>query len=182
MLHQSVTPLVAAMEEMAELFRVEQPEIDQLEDRLTNLARQFCIKTATYGLKDWEQEFGVQEDSRLTDEQRRAKLLGLLNTQTPASVLMLENLVQQILQPSGVTIIEHPAEYRFDIYVDTDYLIDNMLIADEAVRQARPAHLDYTFINHLQRTGKKILYVGIGGVEKKRVEGEVDIDGLFFDG
>lgn len=79
MLKKSVPPFVAQMREMAELFGAEQPELDRLEGILTELLAQFYIKTATYSLNQWEQDFGIAENPELTQEQRRAQVLAKLN-------------------------------------------------------------------------------------------------------
>lgn len=163
MLNKSVPPFVAQMREMAELFIAEQPELDRMERELTELLKQFYIKSATYSLDQWEDEFGIERNSSLTLMQRRARVLAKLNSNPPATVKMLENLVFQILSANAVTIVEHPSEYHFDVYVNSDYLIETFEIADEAVRLARPAHLSYKFINRLIRNSTSRVYYGIAG-------------------
>lgn len=163
MLNKNVPPFVAQMREMAELFIAEQPELDKMEKDLTELLQQFYIKTATYSLDMWEDEFGLERNNTLTLMQRRARVLGKLNSNPPATVKMLENLVLQTLSANVVTIVEHPAEYSFTVYVNTDYLVENFEIADEAVKLARPAHLSYKFINRLIRNSTSRIYYGIAG-------------------
>lgn len=163
MLNKSVPPFVAQMREIAELFIAEQPELDRMEKELTELLKQFYIKSATYSLDQWEDEFGIERNSSLTLMQRRARVLAKLNSNPPATVKMLENLVFQILSANAVTIVEHPSEYHFDVYVNSDYLIETFEIADEAVRLARPAHLSYKFINRLIRNSTSRIYYGIAG-------------------
>ncbi|MCM1192724.1 MAG: YmfQ family protein [Acetatifactor muris] len=174
MLNKSVPPFVAQMREMAELFMAEQPEIDRMERELTELLQQFYIKTATYSLEQWEDEFGIERNSALTMMQRRARVLAKLNSNPPATVKMLENLVFQILSANAVTIVEYPAEYCFDIYVNSDYLVETFDIADEAVRLARPAHLSYKFINRLIRNSTSRIYYGIAGGYIGIVRGAVE--------
>ncbi len=163
MLNKCVPPFVAQMREMAELFIAEQPEIDRMEMELTELLKQFYVKSATYSLDQWEDEFGIERNSSLTLMQRRARVLAKLNSNPPATVKMLENLVFQILSANAVTIVEHPSEYHFDVYVNSDYLVETFEIADEAVRLARPAHLSYKFINRLIRNSTSKIYYGIAG-------------------
>lgn len=163
MLNKSVPPFVAQMREIAELFIAEQPELDRMEKELTELLKQFYIKSATYSLDQWEDEFGIERNSSLTLMQRRARVLAKLNSNPPATVKMLENLVFQILSANAVTIVEHPSEYHFDVYVNSDYLVETFEIADEAVRLARPAHLSYKFINRLIRNSTSKVYYGIAG-------------------
>ncbi len=163
MLDKSVPPFVAQMREMAELFIAEQPELDRMERELTELLKQFYIKSATYSLDQWEDEFGIERNSSLTLMQRRARVLAKLNSNPPATVKMLENLVFQILSANAVTIVERPEKYHFDVYVNSDYLVETFEIADEAVRLARPAHLSYKFINRLIRNSTSRVYYGIAG-------------------
>lgn len=163
MLKNSVPPFVAEMMEMAQLFVAEQPELDKMEAELIRLLQQFYIKTATYALDQWEDEFGLARDTELTLLQRRARVLAKLNSNPPATVKMLENLVFQTLSANAVTIVEHPAEYSFTVYVNSDYLVETFAIAEEAVRLARPAHLSYKFINRLIRNSTSRIYYGVAG-------------------
>lgn len=161
MLKQSVPPFLAEMKELKELFQAEQPELDLLEQTLKEIEKQLYIKSADFSLDLWEKELGIESNHTLTLSQRRGQLLGKLNTRTPASIKMLENLVIQTLVTERVTIIEHPETYSFDIYVHTDYLIENRIVAEQALYEARPAHLSYQFINELIRQAECKLYFGI---------------------
>ena len=157
MLKRSVPPFVAEMLEIAQLFVAEQPELDKMEADLTELLKQFYITS-------------------LTLMQRRARILAKLNSNPPATVKMLENLVFQTLSANAVTIVEHPAEYSFTVYVNSDYLVETFAIADEAVRLARPAHLSYKFINRLIRKAVSRVYYGIAGGYIGIVRGVVEDD------
>ena len=88
MLKKSVPPFVAQMREMAELFGAEQPELDRLEGILTELLAQFYIKTATYSLNQWEQDFGIAENPELTQEQRRAAARRRNLSRSPRSAML----------------------------------------------------------------------------------------------
>ena len=88
MLKKSVPTFVAQMMEIAQLFTAEQPELDKMEADLSELLRQFYIKTATYSLDIWEDEFGLERNSALTLMQRRARVLAKLNSNPPATVKM----------------------------------------------------------------------------------------------
>lgn len=174
MLKKSVPPFVAEMLEMASLYTAEQPELDRMEKELTELLDQFYIKTATYSLDMWEADFGLEKNDALTIMQRRARVLAKLNSNPPATVKNLENMVLQIMSANAVTIVEHPSEYHFDIYVNTDYLVETFDIADEAVHLARPAHLSYKFINSLIRNVTGRVYYGIAGGYIGHVKGMVN--------
>ncbi len=174
MLKKSVPPFVAQMIEIAELFIAEQPELDRMEADLTELLKQFYIKTATYSLDTWEDEFGLERNTSLTLMQRRARVLGKLNSNPPATVKMLENMVLQVMDANAVTIVEHYADYSFTVYVNTDYLVETFAIANDAVRLARPAHLSYKFVNRLIRKATSKVYYGIAGGYIGIVKGVVE--------
>lgn len=112
MLKDSLPQFVREMKEMSELLKVDQSEINRLLCSIEDMIRQFYISSATYSIDDWEQEFSIEKNSTLTRNQRRAQLLGKLNTRTPATVKMLENLVLKTLGADKVEIREIPQEYR----------------------------------------------------------------------
>lgn len=178
MLKKSVPPFVAQMREMAELFTAEQPELDRLEGILSELLAQFYIKTATYSLDMWEEEFGLSHDPTLTLQQRRARVLAKLNTRTPATVKMLENLVRQTMGEDIVWIEEHPEDYMFIVYVQEEKLSGLLGIAKDAVHAARPAHLNYRFIERLIRTAVLEAYAGVIGNYILQTGGTVNTDKL----
>ena len=179
MLVDSLPKFVANMKEMAMLLHTNQIEIDAMTVYIENMVNQFYISSADYSLDDWEREFGIEKNSTLTNVQRRAQVLAKLNTRTPASVKMLENLVRKTLNADAVEIVEVPSEYRFIVYVQSGYLVENMGIADDAVRKARPAHLNYEFINNMIRDRHKKIYAAVVGRTVKTIEGEVDTDGIY---
>lgn len=179
MLKDSLPKFISEMKEIAELLNTDQIEIDRMIKYIDDMVSQFYISSATYSLDDWEKEFGIEKNSTLTYVQRRAQILAKLNMRTPASIRRLENLVKKTLNADAVEIIEIPAEYRFVVYVQSGYLVENMKIADNAVRQARPAHLGYEFINSLIRQRNKKLYVAVTGRTVKTMELEVNTDGIY---
>lgn len=179
MLKKSVPPFVAQMREMAELFNAEQPELDRLEEILSELLAQFYIKTATYSLDMWEEEFGLSHDPALTLQQRRARVLAKLNTRTPATVKMLENLVRQTMGEDIVWIEEHPEDYMFIVYVQEEKLSELLGIAKDAVHAARPAHLNYKFIERLIRDSQADTWSAAYGRFIHVSQDTLDDSGLF---
>lgn len=179
MLKKSVPQFVAEMREMAELFRVEQAELDLLEIKIEELIKQFYIKTATYAVPDWEKEFNLSDGTGMGLDQRKARLLAKLNTRTPATVEMIGNLVKQTMGAGRVRIHEQPEDYMFIIFVEEEYLSGLLDVAKDAVFQARPAHLNYHFIEQLIRDSITRLYAGAVGANIRQSEAKVDISRLY---
>lgn len=174
MLIEDVSPFAASMKELRELFEAEQPELDLIEARLEDIIKQFYVKTATWSIGRWENDFLIEHDSTLSIEQRRAMLLAKINSRTTATIAMLENMVKQIMDAKQVVITENTADYSFTIYVNTAFLVHNFNVADVAVYLARPAHLNYKFINELIRKLDAEFRYGVSLYNKKTFWMEVE--------
>ena len=96
-----------------------------------------------YAISDYEAvnpEFGTLEDfDRFVADAHRLGLRVILDW------------VANHTSPDARWIEEHPAEYAFTVYVQEDKLSDFLGIARRAVHDARPAHLNYKFIERLIR-------------------------------
>ncbi len=182
MLKDSLSFLEAEMTQMKELLEAEQGEMDLLMLMLEKMSRRLYVKTSdTEGLLLWEREYGIPLNTSLTAEQRKAQVLSKINSNIPATKLMLENLVRQVLNADSVHIMEYPQEYRIVIYVETQRFEENMGIADAAVDAARPAHLAYRFINTLVRKYRCGMFVGVIGCSRTTFLKQVDTQGLDLD-
>lgn len=182
MLHDSLSPLEAEMKDLAEVFQVEQDELELLLQELEAMYLRLYVKSADEaGVRLWEAEYGICHSEALPLEHRRAKILAKMNSGISATKEMLENLVRQILDADAVKIIEYPAEYRFVVYVHTQSFEENMMLADAAVSEARPAHLAYQFINAIYRKYRCGFYIGILGCVKKSMIELIDTKGMNFD-
>lgn len=174
MLKDSLPQFVREMKEMAFLLGVNQDEIDRIESFIEEMIRQFWILSATYSIEDWEKEFGIEKNSTLTFGQRRAQVLAKLNTRAPSTVEMIENLVIKVLGEQRVEVEEDYENYSFTIIIKSDHVLENMLIAGEAVRKARPAHLNYGFVNKIARDSVLQLYMAATGRKVKEQQADVD--------
>lgn len=174
MLIEDVSPFAASMKELRELFEAEQPELDLIEARLEDIIKQFYIKTATWSIEKWENDFLIEHDSTLSIEQRRVMVLTKINSRTTATIAMLENMVKQIMDAKQVVVTENTEDYSFTIYVNTAFLVHNFNVADVAVYLARPAHLNYKFINELIRRLDAEFRYGVSLYHKKTFWMEVE--------
>lgn len=174
MLKDSLPQFVREMKEMAFLLDVNQDEIDRMEAFIEEMIKQFWISSATYSIEDWEKEFGIEKNSTFTLGQRRAQILAKLNTRAPSTVRMIENLVVKVLGEQRVEVVEDYENYSFAIIIKSDCVFENMLIAGEAVRKARPAHLNYEFINKIARDSILQLYMAAAGRKIKETVSVAD--------
>ena len=182
MLKESLSRLESSMQQMSDLLDAEQDEFDRLLKELEKLYARLYVKTSDEeGTIRWEKEYGLIHDSSLTLEQMKARVMARINSGETATKAMLESLVKQVVDADYVSIIEYPSEYRFEVWVGTQYIAENLQIAKDAVDEERPAHLAYEFINALKRIDKMGMYVGIAGAVTKKIHVEVKTDGLYPD-
>lgn len=174
MLLEDISPFAAGMKELKELLQAEQPELDLIENRLEDIIKQFYAKTTTWAIEKWEDDFLMEHDSTLSIEQRRARVLAKINSDSTSTKEMLENLVKQIMDAKRVVITENPADYSFTIYVNTAFLVHNFNIANMAVYFARPAHLNFKFVNEIIRKEDTLFRYGVSCYTKKTFFEEVE--------
>ena len=174
MLQDSLPQFVREMKEMALILGVDQIEINRMEMYIEEMLQQFWISTSTYSIDDWEREFGIEKNHTLTLGQRRAQILAKLNTRPPSTVKMIENLVIKVLGENRVEVVENYQDYSFTIIIRSDHVLENMMVANDAVYNARPAHLNYAFINRIVRESMTQLYIVSIGRKCKVNTAEVD--------
>lgn len=182
MLKNSLSRLESSMRQMGELLDVEQQEMDRMHAELEKQHDRMYVKTSDEtGIIWWEKEYGLVHNSSLTLAQKKARVMAKMNSGETATPPMLAGLVRQVIDADYVDIIEYPSEYYFEIWVGTQYLVENLQIARDAVDEARPAHLDFEFVNAMKRLDKMGLYIGIAGAVTKKIHVEVSTDGLYPD-
>lgn len=182
MLKESLSNLESSMQQMDELLEAEQQEIDRMHRELENQHARMYIKTSDdVGILLWEKEYGLIHNNALALNQKKVRVLAKVNSGETATPSMLAGLVKQVIDADYVDIIEYPSEDRFEVWVGMQYLAENMQIAKDAVDEARPAHLDFEFVNALKRIDRTGLYIGIAGSVAKKIEVGVDTDGLYPD-
>lgn len=109
-----------------------------------DVAKQMKAETATWGMASWERMLGINVDTSVDLETRRASVLakmGKLPTVTPAFLTRIINLFTSV---AATQIIEHPESYTIDIYLPDSGTHDFTLI-DNAVATYLPAHLGHTY-------------------------------------
>lgn len=109
-----------------------------------DVAKQFHAETATWGMASWERMLGINVDTSVDLETRRASVLAKMGkppTVTPAFLTRMINLFTTV---AATQIVEHPFEYTVDIYLPDSGTRDFTKI-DEAVNTYLPAHLGHTY-------------------------------------
>lgn len=136
--------------EMVTVQKVNSYEIDRINNIIDDMAKQFAISTATWGLDLWEFEYGITTDYNKSYEQRREILKAKERGQGTTTVSMLKNTAQAYSNGEA-DILEAFEQYMFIIkFIGTKGIPEQMEELDKTIRQIKPCHLahdyEYTFI------------------------------------
>ncbi len=125
------------------IFEVMGEEVDFSRQKVDELRLQTSPETATWGLKYWEQRYGIYPDEAIPLEKRRRKILEHRMARLPMNPARMENILSAA---SGreVLIKENVAPYTFGITIDGNNgeqvnLVDLFALIDKI----KPAHQSY---------------------------------------
>lgn len=157
--------------------------------KLMDIARQFFVSTATWGLNDWERVLAIPTVWSESYEVRRNRILLKLQGCQTSSLPFINALLNRYVMDSSGKILEHNETYTFEIIVDVDKVYDWKAMI-EAIDVYKPAHLEMYLameifheweIQH-RATIQQIVEAGhyfwnLGNVERARWDGEFPADG-----
>lgn len=107
---------------------------------------QLTLGTATWGLVWWEEALGIPTEAGKSHAFRRSRIRAKLRGQGTTTVVMIQNVAESFSN-GAVDVIEHPAEYRFDVkFTGTIGIPPNMDDLSAAIEEIKPAHLAYDYI------------------------------------
>lgn len=117
----------------------ESEEFALLHEGIRDLADQFFIDTATWGLARWEAVVGVPTDLTKPTEQRRAVIKSKLRGTGTVTLAVLESIADAFFPDA--TAEEEPRKYTVIIVIGGD-IPPNLHDAYVALREMAPAHVD----------------------------------------
>lgn len=109
-----------------------------------DVAKQFHAETATWGMASWERMLGINVDTSVDLETRRASVLAKMGKPPTVTPAFLTRMINLFTTMAATQIVEHPSEYTVDIYLPDSGTHDFTKI-DEAVNTYLPAHLGHTY-------------------------------------
>ena len=125
------------------IFEVMGAEIDPAWDRVEELKQQAFPVTATWGLKYWEQRYGIYPDESIPIEKRRRKVLSYRMPRLPMNPVRMERILSAA---SGrkVEVKENIAPYTFEITIDGNSSIQvDLMDLFDLIEKIKPAHQSY---------------------------------------
>lgn len=129
---------------MIELFRVEDNEIQTLNNSTDDALNQFFIESADDTIDRWEKEVGLPKSS-LPLDQRKSTVKSKLRGYGTVTVSHLKTVCDSYTN-GDVDVIEKPSTYEFEIkFNNVRGIPPNMDDLKRIISQIKPAHLGVTY-------------------------------------
>lgn len=132
------------------IFEVMGAEVDFTEQKFAELRLQALPETATWGLKYWEQRYGIYPDESVPIEQRRRRIMPYRMPRLPMNPVRMERILSEAIGRE-VKIKENIAPYTFGITIDgnSSIQVDIAGLFDH-IQEIKPAHQSYsvTFVKN----------------------------------
>ncbi len=147
---------------LSQVLDVQQVKHDDINANIKDTINQCVIKKATWGLDDWEEEYGIT--TKLTDtlENRRSRALARKRGTRTTTKGVIKEICNSFVDNTNV--IEHSAEYYFELILESysgfhNFLEDLM----EIIEDLKPAHLGVDY--ELKATAQSNIYMGFIGFD-----------------
>ena len=115
-------------------------------DCVLDWLEQLTIDTATWGLKYWEQTYGVTPQITDTVEERRGRVKAKMRSPQTVTAAMLENLTDSYINGQSV-VTELPRQHKVQIQFNGDYGIpSNLDSLTAALLEVLPSHVTYEYL------------------------------------
>ena len=115
-------------------------------DCVLDWLEQLTIDTATWGLKYWEQAYGVTPQITDTVEERRGRVKAKMRSPQTVTAAMLENLTDSYINGQSV-VTEQPRQHKVQIQFNGDYGIpSNLESLTAALLEVLPSHVTYEYL------------------------------------
>ena len=103
-------------EEIEKLTDVEQSEVDRLWIAVENaLADQFVMDATEYGVSRWESVLNVSPKATDTLDERKFRILTLLNRQLPYTLRSMEQVLTQLCGADGYNVDLKANDYHIEV-------------------------------------------------------------------
>lgn len=118
-------------------------ELTKVNDDIDDLMNQCFINSATWGLRLWEEEYGIKSDLSLSYEERREMVKAKMRGQGTTTIEMIKN-TSEAFSGGEVEIEEHNEEYYFVVkFVGVRGIPKNISSFIKMLNIIKPAHLGY---------------------------------------
>lgn len=136
------------------VFQINGMQVDDLQKWTRELRDQAFPQTATWGLRYFEQRMGLPVNESLPVEERRRRILTKMTTEWPVTPRRMQIIASEAAG-SPAEIIQNVAAYTFRVLLDDisgESASLNLVRVQEAIEEAKPAHLAYELSLRTRRT------------------------------
>jgi len=127
------------------MFEVIGKEWDDIEKYINELPLERFPQTATWSIPIWEFVYGIEADSHLSLDQRRARILTRRFDHPPINPARIERALSATTG-LPVDIEEHVAPYTFKVTIDeSENMIFDHREALRILRRMKPSHLSFRY-------------------------------------
>lgn len=139
------------------LYEVMGQEVDDAEIRFSELREQANPETATWGLRYWEQRYGIEVDESRSLAARRAAVVSKRGTRAPMNPARIEEILSS-MSGRKIRVEENVAPYTFRVYVENgEGFVDYDAIVRK-LKKVKPSHLAFEVCFEVFATA----YIGAG--------------------
>ena len=171
MIKDNLPLFVYKIKQMKELIDAEESELEYLYKFFEEFSNEFNIFSCIDTIKRFEKDYAIEPNEELSIEQRKLRILIKKYQKLLPTVVNLEDMIKRLLSADAVKIRE--VGCKFDIYVGSAALLENMDMAKKFFKEVRPAHFDYKFINSVPRDYVVTTYIGVNEFIHKKMKFEV---------
>lgn len=148
------------------LFEVMGLEMEEARILVESLRDQCFIERCTWGMRYWEQRYGITPDETKPLEERRQAVIqkrGKAQAMTPAT---LEQILEALTERE-VAVSEDNSNYRFTVSIGEGTSHVDYEAVIKKVNTVKPSHLEYSI--ELARKGTLNLYMAVASYQSKTV-------------
>jgi uncharacterized protein YmfQ (DUF2313 family) len=141
------------------LFQVMGLQMDDASKYFNELREQAFPELATWGLKYWEQQYGINTDISKPLTGRRNQVIYRRTPKAPMNPQKLSNLLFNALG-AVCRIQENVADYTFKVWISSIPGNVNESTMNTILKKVKPAHMSYVY-GYEQQTKATLYYGGI---------------------
>lgn len=171
MIRDNLPNFIYDIKQMKELIDAEESELEYLYKFFEEFSREFNIFSCIDTIKRFEKDYEIEPNEELPIAQRRLRIPIKKYQKLLPTIVNLEDAIKRLVSADVVKIKE--VGCRFDIYIGSASLLENMDIAKKFFKDVRPAHFEYKFINSVPRDETVEMYIGVNEFVHKKMKFEV---------
>lgn len=148
------------------LFEVMGLELEEARILVESLRDQCFIEHCTWGMRYWEQRYGITPDETKPLEERRQAVIQKRSKAQAMTPATLEQILEALTKRE-VAVSEDNSNYHFTVSIGEGTSHVDYEAVIKKVNTVKPSHLEYSI--ELARKGTLNLYMGVASYRSKTV-------------